>query len=385
TSAPDAEVPAEPEAITVDGDPVVGRSADRAAAGPSNGSGGPNEVEKPVDERADGPGPTDGESMVTPVEDQRTAATAPDGAGPSILSSPPPAGKQVATVARDLLPTPTRQEALLFTDDPVEAPSEPEVAVAKTPVLVHCLGRLRVLVDGAEVTAWPYDKGRELLALLVARGGASVSRQEAADALWPDLPWDASVKHMMSNAATALRAALRTAAGRSDVQPVILTSGRYVLQHGVVRSDLDVFDLALRRAASLPDNEALHYYERALAIYEGDFLEAEPFAWLETYQAEYQRRYLAGARRAGEIAIELGDVERARRFFRAAVERLPTDEEAARGLMRCCAAAGDRNGVRKTYHTLAAALQEALDAPDTAPSAETRALLTELTAEATVG
>lgn len=301
-------------------------------------------------------------------------------------SEPPrPRTDHQAGTTRDLSAPSMRQEALPLTDDEADESPDTAAPARRSPVVVHCLGRLRVLVEGTEVTNWSYDKGRELLALLVARGGAPTSRQEAADALWPDLPWDASVKHMMSNAATALRATLRTAAGRRDMQPVLLSGGRYVLQQGLVRSDLDAFDTALRRAASLPDEEALPHYERALRLYDGDFLEAEPFSWLEHYHAEYRRRFLEGARRAGAIAGSLGEMDRAQACFRAAIEQEPADEEAARGLMRCLAAAGDRNGVRKVYHTLAAALQDALDDPTAAPSAETRVLLTELTAEAAVG
>lgn len=361
-------------AVDPAGDPLLGLAEDADWLADS----GHIDREEPVAEHAD-PAIAAREigEAASPTDEHTTeqVAHASDGDGASVEG----AAQGFRSVST------TRQETLFTATDIGSNSAGGPTRSGEAPVVVCCLGPLRVTVSGVEVTTWPYDKGRELLALLVAHGGAPMTRQAAAEAMWPEFGWDASVKHMMSNAATALRSVIRTASGRDDLQPVTLAQGRYVLQVGIVRSDLDAFEAALRRAVSLPVGEALDEYDRALALYRGDFLESEPFTWADDYQREYRRRFMEGACRAGTLAFEAGLFDRAVRFYEAAVERAPSDEEAARGLMRSLAAGGDPNGARKVYRTLAAALQEELDAPRAAPSAQTQALLAELTEEAAVG
>ncbi|TAJ18295.1 MAG: hypothetical protein EPO65_09280, partial [Dehalococcoidia bacterium] len=205
-----------------------------------------------------------------------------------------------------------------------------------------------------------------------------------AEALWPDVLWDASLKHMLANAASALRSVIRSAAGRDDLQPLTLSHERYQVPAGMLRSDVDEFEEALRLAAALPAVDAIDHYERALEIYEADFLNDESFAWLDTYQEEYRQRFVAGALAAARLATEADDIERAAGFYLAATQRIPSHEEAACGLMRCYASAGNTGGVLKAYRVLSEALQRELG-PRMGPAPETRALLKELTAGAAVG
>ena len=252
-------------------------------------------------------------------------------------------------------------------------------------IRVRCFGEFEVSVAGTPVTSWRYEKGREFVALLVAHGGAPVPRKVVAELLWPELLWDSSVKHMIDNAATTARKAIRVAAGQNDLQPITLARDRYQFQPGILQSDLDEFDAAVRRAAGLPAADALEQYARAVALYRGDVMQPEAFEWLDRFRPEYHRRFLDAARAAAGLAAELGDVERAAAFYSAGMERAPADEALARGLMRCRGALGDPSGVHKVYQVLMEALQRELGIPSAVPSAETRALREELVAAATVG
>ncbi|MEX2154432.1 MAG: BTAD domain-containing putative transcriptional regulator [Gemmatimonadaceae bacterium] len=281
--------------------------------------------------------------------------------------------------SRDPLAASVRQQAL-FLPASDGGPSEADEAL----IYVRCLGELRITVGGVAAQGWPYDKARELLALLVAHGGAPIPRRAIAEALWPDVLWDASLKHMLANATSALRSVLRNTAGRADLQPLTLAHERYQVPAGMLRSDIDEFEEALRFAAALPPGDALDQYERALKIYEADFLESESFAWLDTYQEEYRQRFVSGALAAAQLATETDDVERAARFYLAATQRVPSNEDAACGLMRCYASVGNTGGVVKVYRVLSEALQSELG-PRMGPARETRALLKELTSGAAVG
>jgi DNA-binding SARP family transcriptional activator len=243
---------------------------------------------------------------------------------------------------------------------------------------VRCFGSFRVETGSAEVTGWTVQKARELLACLLARGGAPVLRDEVAEALWPDGD-RAQVDHLLYNATYYLRRALKSAVPTTDVQVVAVSAQRYQLRSAMFRVDVDAFDAHLRRAESLDGSEALVEYERALALYQGDFLANEPYEWAEPYRREYQRRFIDAARRAAKLAVDCRDIARAVEFYRGILARDPIDEEAARGLMRCYGKLGDPNGVRKVYKVLCESLRRELEDEKAEPLPETTALMRELT------
>lgn len=303
-----------------------------------------------------------------------------------VLSRPVPSATSDSTRGRPTAPpaeAPPRQQGLFAADEAVAA-GERHAGSAGPIVTVRCLGEFEVSVCGTPVMSWEYEKTRELLALLVAHGGAPVSRRVAADQLWPGFEWDASLKKMTSNAASSLRGIIRQGCGEPDLQPLTLVQDRFQLQYGLFAVDLDDFEATLRRAAGLPDGEALEQYERALALYRGDYLAYERFEWAESHRVEHRRRFVEATVAAAEIVARLGDLGRACTLLERAIEHAPTDEAAARCLMTHLAARGNEVGARKVYRLLAAAIQAELDDPRAAPSSETRAVLESLTSGASV-
>ena len=223
-----------------------------------------------------------------------------------------------------------RQSALLTHDDLAPA-AEDAPPGAQAVFTVRCLGAFELRLGATPVAGWPIAKSRELLAFLATQGGRPVPRESVAEALWPDSPWDASLRHTIANAVSSLRGVVRSAAGSDELQPVVTARQRYELQTALFRIDLDEFESALRRAAALTDVDALAEYERAAALCRGDFLAGEPFPWLDAYRADYRRRAADGASRGAAIAERIGERERASLLYRVVLEQEPTDEAAARG------------------------------------------------------
>lgn len=135
------------------------------------------------------------------------------------------------------------------------------------------------------------------------------------------------------------------------------------------------------RADKLQGYEALVEYERALAIYTGDFMGDEAFEWAEVYRRDYQKRFVTAAHRAARLAFDSRDPKLAIRFYDAILARDPIDEEAVRGIMRCHAALGDTNAVRRTYKALTITLRRELEDDSAEPLPETRRVLEELSAQ----
>ncbi|MCC7365292.1 MAG: LysM peptidoglycan-binding domain-containing protein [Dehalococcoidia bacterium] len=267
----------------------------------------------------------------------------------------------------------SRQSALPMTDDGEEA-----VASSAGPLFkVRCFGSFRVEAAEGEVSGWTIQKARELLAFLLAHGGAPVLRETVAEALWPDGDLD-QVSHQLSNAAYYLRRTLASAVAEVDNRVLVTANQRYHLRSGLFRVDVDAFDAHIARAEKLQGYEALVEYERALAIYADDFMGDEAFEWAEVYRRDYQKRFVTAAHRAARLAFDSRDQKLAIRFYDAILARDPIDEEAVRGIMRSHAALGDTNAVRRTYKALSTALRRELEDDAAEPLPETTKLLESL-------
>ena len=319
----------------------------------------------------------------TPGEAAEDCGAPGDGASGLAIPPVPHVAASLSDAAGRADPPATGQATLFSAREMSDL--EVEVKTAEPIFQIRCLGPLRILAHGAPVDRWRLEKSRELLAFLAAHGPVSVSREVVVEALWRDCDWDASLKHALSNAVTTLRSTLRAAASSDDIQPLLAARQRLQLPPSLFTVDLDAFDAAIRRTADLPAPDALAEYERALRLHAGEFLEGEFFTWLDSYRMDYRRRLLDAARAAASLAEGMGAPLRAAPFHRAILEREPTDEDAARGLMRCLARSGDVAGARTTYKTLSQALEQELGDAGVRPSAETRALLTELVGAAARG
>ncbi len=374
------------------GDPVAGTDGGAGVAPEQLPEAG---VPDALEPDARGPGPStiagNGARDAAPGDDARADPSAPlepsagardvsgpgAGAGPASMAGAPdgpaPAPELRGPAAPPRAGGTTRQGAL-FTSGDAASPAAGATAGAGPAFTIRCLGPFEVWHGGVRITGWPREKSREILAFLAAHGGAAVPRESVAEALWPGEPWDASLRHVMTNVASSLRTVLRSAAGDDALQPVVGARQRYRLQAHLFRIDLDAFD------AALAGPEALAEYERAAALYRGDFLEGELFEWLGGYRSDYGRRLVDAAGRAASIAEELGERERAARLYGVILEREPADEPAARGLMRQRAAAGQPNEARRVFNQLTEALRQELDDPRARPGPETTALLAGLVA-----
>jgi len=321
------------------------------------------------------------------VDEERGAEVAAEHLNPDPEDSLPAANSGTENAPR--LPEANRRadrpqlairQAALLTDLDLEVPGAGRTEAQPPPnFIVSCLGRFEVRCGEVVVDRWTPEKSRELVAFLAAHGGNAVPREVVAEALWPGYTWDASLRHLLANAVSGVRSALRSAAANSGMQPITTARQRLQLQSGAVfRVDVDAFESSLRRASTLTDMDALEQYERAVALYRGEFLQGELFTWAEAYRGDYRQRLIDAARRGAALAERLEERQRAARLFQTVLDYEPADEDAVRGWMRQLGAVGDINGARKIYKALTEALQRELDDPLAAPAAETRALLADL-------
>ena len=132
-------------------------------------------------------------------------------------------------------------------------------------IVVQTFGHFEILVDG-KALAFRRSKSKELLAYLVDRRGAGVTRQDAFAALWEDRPYDISMQKQMD---------------------VVIRSLRDTLQkYGIG----DIFELKSRNLRVLPERIDCDMYrflegdEDAANAYFGEYM--SQYSWASDTEAQ---------------------------------------------------------------------------------------------------
>jgi DNA-binding SARP family transcriptional activator len=207
-------------------------------------------------------------------------------------------------------------------------------------VEIQLLGRFTVVVDGAPVSgdAWRSRRAADVVKLLALAPAHRLHRMEVMEALWPESDPEAS--------GTNLRKALhfaRLAAG--DERSVANERGVLELwPDWRVDTDVERFEVAARRA--LDDGDEASCREAA-RLYGGDLLPDDRYeSWSFEPRGRVRRRYL--------------EVLRAGALWDRLAEEDPTDEQAARELMRSHLDAGERREAIRRFERLREALRDDL-------------------------
>jgi DNA-binding SARP family transcriptional activator len=236
---------------------------------------------------------------------------------------------------------------------------------------VQVLGPFAVARDGVPVPAHELAsrKGRTLLKLLVARGGAVVPADVIAETLWggrPPADPDANLATLVSR--------LRSVVG-ADTIAGDRRGWRFVAGRRVV-VDLDEAErLTAEAEARLEDEPALAVAAAGQALEllgRGPVMADEPDAdWAEPARREAERLAGRARRAAWRAALAVGDLGGALEHARAAVAADPLDETAHRAVMLAHARAGEAAAALAAYERLRETLAEELGAD---PGPQTQAL-----------
>jgi DNA-binding SARP family transcriptional activator/tetratricopeptide (TPR) repeat protein len=202
---------------------------------------------------------------------------------------------------------------------------------------VHLLGRFAAFVDHAEIPAqrWPSLRATQLVQLLSLAPRHRLTREQAIDALWPELAPEAGAANLRKAAHHA-----RQALGRHD--GVLMQGGELRLwPDGPVAVDSENFEVQARAALALRDPQTCR---EVADMYAGDLLPSARYeAWAEPAR-ERLHACFTDLLRASSQWERLAQVE-------------PGDEPAHRELMTAELAVGNRAAAIRWYAHLREALQ----------------------------
>jgi DNA-binding SARP family transcriptional activator len=227
---------------------------------------------------------------------------------------------------------------------------------------VHLLGRFQVRLDDVAVEDWPSGRGRSLFKYLVCHREPWPRRERLMDAFWPEAA-PAAARNSLNVAVHGLRRAFRASA---QFPVVVLADGTYRLGPQLrLWLDADEFERHVaggRRLDAAGDRAgAAAEYERALALYQGDFLADDPYEdWPVTTREHLLLDYLDVLDRLGGLAFDRHEYGASVALCRLLVGRDPCREDGHRRLMRCFARQGQPHLALRQYLACADALDREL-------------------------
>jgi DNA-binding SARP family transcriptional activator len=238
-----------------------------------------------------------------------------------------------------------------------ERAAEPAVAIV-------ALGRFAVVHAGEPVplAAWQSRKARDLLKLLVARKGRPITREAAAELMWPREDPE-PLGNRLSVALSIIRKVLDP--GRRHPPDHFVVADAQTIALRLDRVDIDLIEF-LRAASEATDlmakgdrDAAEPPLRRARLIYAGDFLEENLYdEWAVEAREEARSRLLTVLRLLARLAADRGDDESAGHYLGQLLERDPYDEDAWLALIAGQLRLRRHGEARRRYATYARCMAE---------------------------
>jgi DNA-binding SARP family transcriptional activator/tetratricopeptide (TPR) repeat protein len=237
-------------------------------------------------------------------------------------------------------------------------------APAVAPVAVQCLGGFAVLRDGVSVpvSEWKSRKARDLVKILIARGGRPVHRETLRDLLWPGEE-PAQTASRLSVALSTARAVLDPA--KQHPPGWYLGADNDTLWIDGTHADIDVERfLELASGAETerkpgPSPAATDALAAAEAAYVGDAFPEDPYEdWTVSLRERTRATYIWAARILADDSVAAGDPATGIRCYLRVLEHDPYDEHAHLGLVRAHLDAGQQGEARRAYQAYGARMSE---------------------------
>ncbi len=252
---------------------------------------------------------------------------------------------------------------------------------------IFTLGQFEIVRDGEAVrfTGKVQQKPLLLLKALIAFGGRDVKEEHLCNALWPDA--DGDMAHL-SFGTTLHR--LRQLMGKDKV--IVLKEGRLTLNRQSCWVDAFTLEQVLNEAENLwitcrrcqadpqrlrdTAEQAIQRTQRAITLYQGQFLKVEPDqTWLLSPQERLRAKYIRGIEALAGYWEAASEPQMAKECYEKALEVDDLAEEFYQHLMVCHHQLGRPAKVLAVYNRCRSVLEARLGIE---PSAKTKALLATL-------
>jgi DNA-binding response OmpR family regulator len=278
---------------------------------------------------------------------------------------------------RDFISKPFELEELLIRMQRLLQRSPRFSLTGKPTLRIYALGSLRVFRDDHLLfdESWRNKPAKTIFKLLFSHPGRRHPKDLLAEELWPETDPDVAANRLRV-AIHDLRKMLGEG-GRKERGHIAQQEGAYFFDPSTPYwSDVNAFEEAVVRGRELSESgaepDALHAYQIAEALYQGEYLRDDPFfEWSISPRERLREMHLAMLSDAARIHAEQGEPLQAAGYCRKILRVEPWREEVYRRLMHYLVQAGRSNEALRAYEDCRRALRAEVEAE---PSPETTRL-----------
>lgn len=243
---------------------------------------------------------------------------------------------------------------------------------------IQTLGNFRVWRGKEEITfaEWRRESARQLLQVLLTYRQQRLEREQIIELLWPDQEPETGARDFKVALSTLFKALEPRRAPNAPSAYITRDGTLYSLRpHADLWLDVAEFERLIKEANALyphAPQESLAHYQQALTLYEGDFLQDNPYAtWCIEERERLRTLYLRSAERAAHLLAQAHRWEDVLVLTEAMLERDSCWERAYQLQIQSYLAQGLRAQALQTYQRCVERLRDELQV---APSPETVAL-----------
>lgn len=239
---------------------------------------------------------------------------------------------------------------------------------------IFCLGRFRVFAGDRQIGNWHSLKGKSVFKYLIANHKSPIPKEVLMEIFWPDSDPD-SARRNLHQAIYNIRQTFQL--DRIELRPIVFENDQYGINPKLaVRVDCDDFESHADRGRQMESlnrrEEAIIEYRLAEELFQGDFLEEDPYEeWPARRRDQLRNDYLFIADRLATWHQERGDYEPAIEYCRKIIDRDDCFETAHRRIMECHRALGQSGLAVRQYQLCTSRLRDQLGV---SPSRETKSL-----------
>jgi DNA-binding SARP family transcriptional activator/CheY-like chemotaxis protein len=252
----------------------------------------------------------------------------------------------------------------------------PQTAPAETShpsIEVIFFGPFRVLVNNQPIENWPSKKGKSIFAYLLLNHKKKIYRDVLMDIFWQKSSLD-SARNCLNVTIHGLRRGLQKKDPQNDY--ILFKDECYYFNPEVdIRLDIDKFRSTWRKAQSIEHEQnlsaAIVEYERAAAMYKGEFLEEEIYdSWSSIDRENLKEIYLVVLDKISENFMYASHHRKAIRLCETVLEKDNCREDIYRRLMVCYYRIGQRDKALKLFRKCVKVLQDELEVKPAAATIE---------------
>jgi LuxR family transcriptional regulator, maltose regulon positive regulatory protein len=271
--------------------------------------------------------------------------------------------------ALDLLPSDLREQMAALTQQPPEEIVTQTVTLPTEPLVdltISMLGPVEIVRDPARPLAndaWTTRRARDILCFIASRRHHRAPKDRIIDTFWGEADPEIVEKNFHPTV-SHIRKAL------NSNQPLkqnflIYRDGDYQLSSEFsYQIDTEEFERLIedgetaRRERNF--DRCIDCYERAIALYRGEFMQGSYEPWVEEQRTYYREQYLRMLESLAAVAEKKQEWTRSMDLAQRILREDPFREDIHCLVMRAQAALGNRVAVKEQYETLRKLLQKEL-------------------------